>query len=292
MPTLLRVIRRKRLNWIEAVFSQVHYKTVCGWLLAHMLKSTRMGHAHTHKHTHGQRVWSLHPTWFKPPRPSKPRSPHFNEGAPVFHRSRCVALATRSFHLLIPYWVCIFRLSPLPPLLPASQSITLSSHLSLWLVCSSRALLQSIALHTQLTAEWQWGGKSPVPFVSARESDTEVERRREGKSESKRNGTCCMTEYQTTGGLRRWLKTAILAKMPQLRTGIRPRETQRFFLLSPHLQKIKLTKTDQLCLLHSSRLWFLKISYHPRLFFSPPSLFARLLFKGPRALFSKPVSSG
>lgn len=42
MPTLLRVIRRKRLNWIEDVFSQVHYKTVCGWLLAHMFKSPRM----------------------------------------------------------------------------------------------------------------------------------------------------------------------------------------------------------------------------------------------------------
>lgn len=159
MPILLHVIRRKRLNWIEAVFSQVHYKSVCGRLLAHTFKSPRMWSTHTHT-----QVWSLRPTWFKPPRPSKPRSPHFNEGTPVFHRSRCVALATRSFHLLIPYWVCIFRLSPLPALLPASQSITLSSHLSLWLVCSSHALLQSIDLHTQLTAEWQWGGKSPVPF--------------------------------------------------------------------------------------------------------------------------------
>lgn len=61
----------------------------------------------------------------------KPCSPHINEATPIFHHSRCVAIATRPFHLLIPHWVCIFHLAPSspsrPPLNPpkASQSITL-----------------------------------------------------------------------------------------------------------------------------------------------------------------------
>lgn len=44
----------------------------------------------------------------------KPCSPHFNEATAIFHHGRCVAVATRPSHLLIPYWVCIYRLSPLP----------------------------------------------------------------------------------------------------------------------------------------------------------------------------------
>lgn len=49
--------------------------------------------------------------------PQTPVAPHFTGAAPLFCPSRCVAVATGPFHLPIPSWVCIFRLSP-----QASQS--------------------------------------------------------------------------------------------------------------------------------------------------------------------------
>lgn len=62
----------------------------------------------------------------------KPRSPHNNEATPILHHGRCVAVATRPFHLMIDYWVCIFRLPPLPRK-PVNHTF-ISSFPSDWLV--------------------------------------------------------------------------------------------------------------------------------------------------------------
>ena len=146
-----------------------HYGMGCLQTRANIQVYTQIHtHTHTHSYTHSrtrtQTCVSFLPTQSPCSNPCglKPWSPHINEAIPIFHHSRCVAMATGTFHLLILHWVCIFRLirhqtllthththtsnpaqtytqvsqsdsqqprtPPYPPL-PSSQSITLLSHL-------------------------------------------------------------------------------------------------------------------------------------------------------------------
>lgn len=84
---------------------------------------------------------------------------------PIFHLRKCVAIATRPSHLLLPYRACIFDLHH--PLLPSvSQSITPHLISPLWLAFSPPSLScppsncwpsqmdgRWITMHT-----WGWGG--------------------------------------------------------------------------------------------------------------------------------------
>lgn len=78
-------------------------------MLAIRKKKKKIGREgrHTSQHTFDPNVSS-------PSAPRSPVAPHFDEAAPLFCRSRCVAVATGPSHLPIPPWVCIFRLSPQP----------------------------------------------------------------------------------------------------------------------------------------------------------------------------------
>lgn len=122
--------RNKKLKVILNVWLAASGAEVAEKLCFHRCISSQYVITHTHTN-----MYELSTQPHSNPHGLKPRSPHINEATPIFHHGRCVAVATRPFHLLIPHWVCIFRLAPSSPPLatpspPPSQSITLSSHLS------------------------------------------------------------------------------------------------------------------------------------------------------------------
>lgn len=90
-----------------------------------------------------------------------PCSPPINAATPILHNGRCVAVVTRTFHLLIPHWYAYSIRRTRPPT-PPSQSITLSSHLfpliGLFHPCPPSEYWPSYATDCRMTMRWE----SPV----------------------------------------------------------------------------------------------------------------------------------
>lgn len=177
--------RRFEWNWLRQCF----HRCISSLHGAGCLPYASMWSTHTHK-------CELFPHPHSNPYGLKPCRPHINEATPIFHHGRCVAIATRPFHLwfLIEYAYSIWCPHPLldhpstPP--KPSQSSHFSLIALLWLACSSHALLQSIDLHTRLTVEWQLNDNHLYCCQRMRKTE-------EGWKEWKGKRACCMYEYHT-----------------------------------------------------------------------------------------------
>lgn len=161
-------------------------------------------------------------------------------------------------------------------------------------------------IHSWLPNDNEEGNHLYLLLVHERATQGQKDRGRE-RENRREMAPVAWLSTKLRGGPGGGLRQLFLQKCHSWERGSDPERPGDFFLLSPHflplpsrphcrrlcgatilrrhhLQNCYLT--DQLCMLHSSRLWFLKTSYHSS---PPPPPFCSAPFKGPRALFSKPV---